>query len=81
MRIMIATAVLALFMTPHSVSAQDRAAPDARNPEVSTSKAYTAEESAKMARAARGSRGAGTGLGSQDEDYHERHLHRLLSRA
>jgi hypothetical protein len=53
MRIMIATAVLALFMAPHSVSAQDRAARDARNPEVSTSKTYTAEESATLARAAR----------------------------
>jgi hypothetical protein len=50
MRIMIATAVLALFMAPHSVSAQDRAA---RDPEVSMSMAYTAEESATMARAAR----------------------------
>jgi hypothetical protein len=50
MRIMIATAVLALFMAPHSASAQDRAA---RDPEVSTSKAYTADESATMARAAR----------------------------
>jgi len=53
MRIMIATAVLALFMAPHSVSAQDRAAPDAGHPEVSASKSYTAEESATMARAAR----------------------------
>ena len=53
MRIMIAAAVLALFMAPHSVSAQDRAARDAQDPEVSTSKAYTAEESATMARAAR----------------------------
>ena len=53
MRIMIATAVLALFMAPHSVSAQDRAVRDVRNPEVSTSKAYTAEESATLARAAR----------------------------
>ena len=53
MRIMIATAVLALFMAPHSVSAQDRAARDTRDPEVSMSKAYTAEESATMARAAR----------------------------
>jgi hypothetical protein len=53
MRIMIATAVLALFMAPHSVSAQDRAARDTREPEVSMSKAYTAEESATMARAAR----------------------------
>jgi hypothetical protein len=43
MRIMIATAVLALFMAPHSVSAQDRAARDARDSEVSMSKAYTAE--------------------------------------
>ena len=53
MRIMTATAVLALFMAPHSVSAQGRAAPDAQDPEVSTSKAYTAEEFATMARAAR----------------------------
>ena len=56
MQIMIATAVLALFMAPHSASTQDRAARDARDaqdPEVSTSKAYTAEESATMARAAR----------------------------
>ena len=45
MRIMTATAVLALFMAPHSVSAQDRAARDAQDPEVSTSKAYTAGES------------------------------------
>ncbi len=53
MQIMIATAVLALFMAPHSASAQDRAARDAWDTEVSTSKAYTAEESATMARAAR----------------------------
>jgi hypothetical protein len=58
MQIMIATAVLALFMAPHSASAQDRAARDARDPEVSTSKAYTAEESATMARAARAKAGA-----------------------
>jgi hypothetical protein len=53
MRIMIATAVLALFIVPYSVSAQGRAAPDAGTPKVSASKAYTAEESAAMAKAAR----------------------------
>ena len=53
MRIMIATAVLALFMVPHSVSAQGRVAPDAGPPAVSASKPYTADESATMARAAR----------------------------
>ncbi|PVE25267.1 hypothetical protein DC522_06995 [Microvirga sp. KLBC 81] len=53
MRIMIATAVLALVMAPHSLSAKDRATPDAGNPKVSASKSYTAEESAAMGRAAR----------------------------
>ena len=53
MRIMIATAVLALFMAPHSVSAQGRAAPDAVTPAVSAAKSYTADESAAIARAAR----------------------------
>jgi hypothetical protein len=53
MRIMIATAVLALFMVPHAALAQDRVAPDASPPKVSASKSYTAEESSMMARAAR----------------------------
>ncbi len=53
MRIMIATAVLALFMAPHSISAKDRAAPEAGNPKAVASRSYTAEESAAMGRAAR----------------------------
>jgi hypothetical protein len=53
MRIMIATAVLALLMAPHSISAKDRAAPDAGSPKVPTSRTYTAEESAAMGRTAR----------------------------
>jgi len=53
MRIMIATAVLALFMAPHSVPAKGRAAPEAVIPAVSAAKSYTADESATMARAAR----------------------------
>lgn len=53
MRIMIATAVLALFMAPHSISAEGRSAPGATSPNVSSSRSYTVEESATMARAAR----------------------------
>jgi len=53
MRIMIATAVLALLMVSHSVDAKDRAELDAGSPKVSASKSYTAEESAAIGRAVR----------------------------
>ena len=53
MRIITATAVLALLIASHSVFAKDATEPGAGIPKVSASKAYTAEESAAMGRAAR----------------------------
>jgi hypothetical protein len=53
MRIMIATAVLALLMTPCATSAKDRAVSDAGDPKAAASKSYTDEESAAMGKAAR----------------------------
>ena len=53
MRIMTATAVLALLIASHSVSAQDAGEPETGIPKVSASKSYTAGESAAMGRAAR----------------------------
>ena len=53
MRIITATAVLALLIASHSVSAKDATEPGAGIPKVSASKVYTAEESAAMGRAAR----------------------------
>lgn len=53
MRIITATAVLALLIASHSVSAEDATEPGTGIPKVSASKSYTAEESAAMARAAR----------------------------
>ena len=53
MRIITATAVLALLIASRSVSAKDATEPGAGIPKVSSSKTYTAEESAAMGRAAR----------------------------
>jgi hypothetical protein len=53
MRIITATAVLALLIASHSVSAKDATEPGSGIPKVSASKSYTAEESAAMGRAAR----------------------------
>jgi hypothetical protein len=53
MRIITATAVLALLIASHSVSARDATEPGSGIPKVSASKSYTAEESAAMGRAAR----------------------------
>ena len=53
MRIITATAVLALLIASHSASAKDATEPGARIPKASASKSYTAEESAAMGRAAR----------------------------
>jgi hypothetical protein len=53
MRIMTATAVLALLIPPHPISTKAATRPEAATPKVSASKSYTAEESAAMGRAAR----------------------------
>jgi hypothetical protein len=53
MRIIAATAVLALLIASHPGSAKDANEPGAGIPKVSASKSYTAEESAAMGRAAR----------------------------
>jgi hypothetical protein len=53
MRIITATAVLALLIASHSVAARDATEPGSGIPKVSASKSYTAEESAAMGRAAR----------------------------
>ena len=53
MRIITATAVLALLIASHSVSAKDATESGAGIPKVSGWKSYTAEESAAMGRAAR----------------------------
>ena len=53
MRIITATAVLALLIASHSVSAKDATEAGAGIPKVSALKSYTAEESAAMGRAAR----------------------------
>jgi hypothetical protein len=53
MRILTATAVLALLIAPHPVSAEAASRPEAATPKVSVAKSYTAEESAAMGRAAR----------------------------
>jgi hypothetical protein len=53
MRMMTATVVLALLMESHTVDARDGAGPVAGSSGVLASKAYTPEESAAMAKAAR----------------------------
>jgi hypothetical protein len=53
MRMMMATALLAMLMATQATDAKDRGEPQAGTPKVSTSKAYTAEESAALGRAAR----------------------------
>jgi hypothetical protein len=53
MRMMMATALLAMLMTTQATDAKDRGEPQAGTPKVSASKSYTAEESAALGRAAR----------------------------
>ena len=53
MRIMMATALLAMLMAPHAAGAKDRGEQEVESPKVPASKPYSAEESAALGRAAR----------------------------
>jgi hypothetical protein len=49
MRVMTVTALLALSLVSSAANAQDKAAPEGRNPKAFVSRSYTTEESAVLA--------------------------------
>jgi len=53
MRVLKTLALLAIVVLSSAASAQDKAAPEAQNRKASSSRQYTAEESATLARTAR----------------------------